>query len=163
MATPSDVIEIEGIVSGLLGQKAWRVWKGIGSFVLFEFGKPITHTYNLPSGKRSYTHGEWHLWAYCCEWWLGIGSEIIATSDDDPEFIASSVKQMENIPLESIDLLPPLLETTLHFENGLAFHILPGDYAEDAEDWMLFVPNDYVLVIGPNGKWVYQSSYEPRP
>lgn len=161
MATPSDVIEIEGIVSGLLGQKAWRVWKGVGSFVLFEFGKPITHTYNTPTGKQSYTHGEWHLWAYCCDWWLGIGTEVIVTADDDPEMITLLIQRMENVALESIELIPPLLETTLHFENGLDFHILPSNYVENSDDWMLFLPNDYVLVIGPNGSWSCEHSGRP--
>jgi len=40
--TEADLTEIQAIIAPLLGQKAWDVSLGVGSFITIEFGAPLS-------------------------------------------------------------------------------------------------------------------------
>ena len=61
--TINDMDAIKEIIKPLIGHKSWNVKLEVGSFLTMEFGDPIP----APHLKK---HGEWHLWIYCCGWYL---------------------------------------------------------------------------------------------
>lgn len=153
--TQADIREIQARIAPLLGQKAWGVSLGVGSFVTLEFGVSIPYD-KLP--HRS--HGEWHLWITHCAWRLEEGTEVIAASEDPRFELKKAVQCMENLALCSIDLALPALETTLAFEEEIVLHLFPI-YTKEFEHWMLYTPDGNVLTVGPGSSWSYTSASEP--
>jgi len=148
--TKNDIQEIQNTLAPLLGRTAWGVSLGIGSFITLEFGVPI-------SGEASkHTHGEWHLWIYYCAWRLEQGDQILAGSEDPRPKMEAAVRQLEGLDLQAVDLALPALDTAFTFSNSFVLRIFPV-YSDDHEHWMLYTPDNKVLVLGPSTNWSYIS------
>ncbi|MEM8854527.1 MAG: hypothetical protein AAGD34_12570, partial [Pseudomonadota bacterium] len=64
---------LEAFVRPMVGQVAWGVAQGYGSFLTFNFGEPklmVTERRSVKSGRRRSAHvrGDGHIWIYCCDW-----------------------------------------------------------------------------------------------
>ena len=57
-------------VSPMIGETAWNVAKGHGSFLTLEFGPPSLVAIKHPSrdSRSAHVRGAWGLWIYCCHW-----------------------------------------------------------------------------------------------
>jgi len=89
-----NIQEVQAKVNQLLGQKAWGVSLGYGSFLTIEFGQP------LPSNnEQQKIHGEWHLWLYNCAWRLEEGDKILAASEDERNNLEVAVHRLENLTI----------------------------------------------------------------
>jgi hypothetical protein len=150
MITDADIQAIHEKLQPIIGLPAWRVWKGIGSFVTFEFGEPVT--------KRGYTHGEWSLWVQHAAWRIESADEFIAGCEDSNQRIDEGLKQLENVPIRSIVVSRPALDTVITFENGMRLLTFTRDTQDDRQHWALFTPDHYVLVIGPTISWSFRRS-----
>ncbi len=150
--TDTDLNDIQAIIRPLLGQEAWGVALGEGSFITLEFGarRPTTRARERP-------HGEWHLWVYCCAWRLDGNDAVIAASEDMRTTLEAAVQRLNGLALRAVDIRRPALETTLTFDNGITLQLFPV-FSEDFEHWMLYTPEGKVLTIGPGTNW----SYEPE-
>ena len=137
MATRHDKAEIQAKMHGLLGQQAWWVRRGQGSFLTMEFGRPVP-----PAKFGEVAHGEWHLWLYGCAWRL-----------DEPVKIEKVIQRLEGRALQSFDLQPPALDAVITFEEQLLLRLFSVN-TEEMESWMLFTP-DKVITVGPAGQWSY--------
>jgi hypothetical protein len=143
----SDLHEIEMFIRPLLGQKAWGVALGVGSFVTCEFGAPT------PPGRSGRIHGEWHLWVYDCVWRLESNDAVIADSNDSRPRMESAVRRLEGLALSAIDIIrSDLPETLIRFENGFTLYLSSAE-PDEAEHWMLFRPDGDVLSMGPGATW----------
>ncbi|NET57600.1 MAG: hypothetical protein F6K47_15995 [Symploca sp. SIO2E6] len=86
--TQTDISKVQTLIKPIISHKAWGASLGVGSFITLEFGNP------LPSSKeRQKTHGEWHLWIYCCAWRIEEGNEVLASSEDPRAKIESSMAE----------------------------------------------------------------------
>ena len=152
MANKQDVAEIQGHLKPLLGQKPWRVATGLGTSITMEFGKPI-----MLSPKAKTTNGEWSLWISTACWRLETSEEVLVGSGDAQDKVEFSLKQMENLSLQTIELFPPSLETTFNFENGKALRVFPTN-SQGEICWQLLMPGRNALAVGPNCSWVFEKA-----
>lgn len=148
--TEADIYEIKAKMAPLIGQKAWGVSLGVGSFITLEFGQPIP-----PNEKYKKTHGEWHLWVYMCAWRLEKNNKFIAGSGADRSELEKVVQMMEGMSIDSIEILPVAGDTIIYFEEELVLHIFSA-YSSEDELWMLFAPDGNVLCIDPGTNWYYE-------
>ncbi|HEX6293045.1 MAG TPA: hypothetical protein VFZ66_27935 [Herpetosiphonaceae bacterium] len=148
--TDKDVQRIQNTLAPLIGQPAWGVSLGIGSFITLEFGAPTG------GGASKHIHGEWHLWIYYCAWRLEQGDQVLAGSEDPRPKMESAVRQLEGLDLQAVDLVLPGLDTIFTFGNGFILRIFPV-YSEEHDHWMLYTPDNNVLVLGPGTNWSYIS------
>ena len=149
-----DIDKIQAIINPLLGQKAWGVSLGHGSFLTLEFGQP------LPLKEQDgRIYGEWHLWVYCCSWRLEEGNKILTACEDERAMIALSINRLEGLTLESFTLLPPAWDIVFTFEHQVTLRLF-AIYPKDCEHWFLYAPDDKVLCIGPGSSWSYENSSE---
>ncbi len=197
MILQQSIHEIKRIIEPLLGRRAWDASIGHGSFITVEFG-------NQPIDDK--TRSEWHLWIYCCAWYISDGDTLISACNDQREKMQGAIelirllsqlaavskvreasiaetqvykevhadsrstatskfasavefrkKSINGLTLNNIELILPSLETKFHFEEHLTLHTFPT-YTDDsyAQQWMLFTPEDMVLVIGPGNEWSYR-------
>ena len=72
--------------------------------------------------------------------------------EDDRSKIESIIKEIENKTLMNFDVLFPSLDAVLQFENEIVsglFSVISEDDEGGSQHWMLFMPNEKVLVAGP--------------
>lgn len=148
MAAMHDIAEIQAKMRGILGQRAWRVVRGQGSFLTMEFGRPVQ-----PATPDEVAHGEWHLWLYGCAWRLEEGEHILVASEDEHAKIEKAIQRLEGRALQSFDLLLPALDAVVTFEGGVILRLFSVE-TEAMDSWMLFTP-DKVITVGPAGRWSY--------
>lgn len=141
-------------VLGIIGNKAWGVKIGQGSFLTIEFGESLT-------GKADQTaHGEWHLWAYLCSWRVEKKGQFIAGSGDPKDIMEESVKNIEGCRLEAFQIMPQTLDATLVFDKGMIlklFSVLSeNETNEESPHWLLYIPTNKIITAGPGSKWVIE-------
>jgi hypothetical protein len=150
-----NITDIQAKLQGIIGQKAWGVEHGMGTFVTIEFGEPQPPEY--PRGKA---HGEWHLWVYGGAWRLEKGEQILTASEDDPTKIEAEIQCVEGCILQSFEVVTPALDALLTFEHAIVLRIF-SIYSEETEErgmdnWRLFTPDaGKVITVHPGGKWSY--------
>lgn len=54
----------------MIGETAWNVAKGYGSFLTLEFEPPslVVIEHASQARRTAYVRGAWGLWVYCCHW-----------------------------------------------------------------------------------------------
>jgi hypothetical protein len=153
---PLNLKTIQEIIHPLVGHPAWNVKLGVGSFVTMEFGNRIS----LPQQKQ---RGEWHLWIYCCGWFLIEGQAPLIGSEDSRELLQEKITVLNDRVLKDVTISSDTFETNFEFDGDLTLHTFPLHFVDDDPYWMLFTPDGNVLIIGPAGKWFYQKSSQSRP
>jgi hypothetical protein len=155
--TEEDIAKINRQLQGVLGQQAWGVALGVGSFITLEFGESVP-----PRRQGGRVHGEWHLWVCACAWRLEAKNDVMVGSDDSREKLEPAVRQLEGRTLQSIVLSPPAPDAVFTFSEGFVLRLFPFLFSDDDEHWMLFTPGSNVLTIGPAASWSYGSAEAPR-
>jgi hypothetical protein len=145
-------VEIRQHFQPVLGTRPWRVKPGVGSFLTFEFGPRIR--------AHGHVHGQWHLWIYLSNWTLFRGQRQLVDSDADRKLITISTRRLEEKPLTDIDFDPRTRKTTFLFDD-FRLVVSPADYLDDGDErddyWILFMPDNEVLAVGPAGMRVEQA------
>ena len=144
------IVEIQAKIDGLLGQNAWGVALGEGSFLTMEFGMPVQ-----PAKANERVHGEWHLWLYGCAWRIEEGERVLISSEDDRSKIEEGIQRLEGCVLQSFELLTPALDAVITFEGNIVLRLF-SVYTEDMDSWLLFTP-EKVITVGPAGQWSYET------
>ena len=100
---------------------------------------------------------------YFGDWELVGPDGVLASEVDDHAVIDRAVKLFAGTQLVDVNIDASSLDTTFEFERGLRVHIGSNsdDLVPDADWWLLFTPDDRVLVVGPGPSWSYKSSREP--
>ena len=101
----------------IIGKSPWRVWKGIGSFMLFEFGRPRRNK----DGSRS---GTYTLWIYMAEWRIHKARRELAHSESPDETIHRAAEGLTRKKLEAVFLTTFVAKR--HLRYGAAFHFEGG-------------------------------------
>ncbi len=153
--TESDICKIQARIGPLLGEKAWGVSLGIGSFITLEFGTPRPFE-KFPERMR----GEWSLWVTYSVWRLEKEAKVIIGSEDSRSELKKAVQYLEDLVLHSVVLTPPAFDTTFIFNEGVVLRLF-SICTKEFEQWMLYTPDGNVLSIGPGSSWFYTSASEP--
>ena len=149
VASRRDILEIQTKLQGVLGQKAWGVARGEGSFVTIEFGQPVQ-----PVKANGKVHGQWHLWLYGCAWRLEQGESVVVASEDDIAKIEAEIQRLQEHTIQSFELMMPALDATISFEGDIVLRLFAVS-TDDMDSWMLFTP-DKVITVGPSGQLSYE-------
>lgn len=155
-----NTTEFEKIIQPLLGQKAWGVTRGHGSFITMEFGE-LEKEYHTRRGQLI-RQGQWHLWIYHCGWRLEKDDYVLASDGDEDDRIDRAIAQLEGKILENISFSPPVWDTVFQFEQGYQLKTF-CHYSNEYEQWKLRTPNGMWLTIGPAALWSYVAGDHAGP
>jgi hypothetical protein len=155
-------VDIRQYFQHVLGTRPWRVKPGVGSFLTLEFGPKIRAHHHF--------HGKWHLWIYLSNWWLFHRDRQLVDSDADRKRVTIAIRRLEEETLSNVDFEPGTQKTTFCF-NDFRLVVSPADYLGDTDKrdhyWLLFMPNNEVLTVGPSGIQVEHAEtprvQEPMP
>jgi hypothetical protein len=129
----------------MLGQSAWGVSLGYGSFVTMEFGAPVKR-----ENPRKKVHGEWHLWIRYGFWRLQKGDFVLAGSEDDRSELIQQLEKLNGLSFQMVDIDPITFESKFFFSDDMMLIVIPANYLPSNLDyWMLYTNEDKVLVAGP--------------
>lgn len=142
---------IEEIIDPLLGHTAWNVKLGVGSFITMEFGNRVIGAHGKP-------RGEWYLWTYCCGWYLEKPDGVFIGCQDPRDIIKQEITTLEGHILEVVVISATAFETNFVFDRGYVLHTFPLNFIDPCKHWILFTPQEKVLVLGPGMNWSYESS-----
>ena len=140
----------------IIGRRPWRVWKGYGSFLLFEFGRPHMHR-----GKR---YGTYSLWIYLAEWSIKKAGHEVAHSESPDQEIHDAADAITGKKLESASLVTFVTKrrkrhgASFHFVDEFDLHVRAyQDGDDDDRILMLHTPAECISYLR-DGTW----SSEPR-
>ncbi len=146
---------IQELINPLIGQKAWNVSLGVGSFLTFEFGEKVKKT------DERYAHGEWHLWIQFCEWILKEDKAVLAENESPRSEIRKMIPRLEGLRILSFKV-NSFAETSIDFENEFSLQLKVSPFEEKGEDlWWLFMPDENVLKLNSKDVIVNKAS-EPN-
>ena len=148
----AEIPELMLKMNGWIGNKAWNVSLGIGSYLTMDFGAAMEVSV---SHKHKITRGEWHLWVQYCAWRIEARNKVIAGSDDPREKLERAVKYFEGLTLEAVTVTVPAPDVTFVFQREVVLKVFPFNFTDDYEDWCLYTPDGHVLVLGGGKPWSY--------
>jgi hypothetical protein len=144
--TIDDIREIQDKFKQVLGRKSWGVTLGKGHNLILNFGSAIQ------AEDSQLIYGEWTLLLYGCAWRIETTEHVLCASADSRSKIQSSIGELEDATIVSIDLSFPSLDTTLTFDNNIFLRLFPV-YLDEYYHWKLVDPDDNALIIGPSNRW----------
>jgi hypothetical protein len=125
----------------IIGKCPWKVWKGFGSFLLFEFGAKkrdvITGT----------VHGAYCLWIYMAAWRIKKDGKEIANSESSDIVIERSTAALQGKRLDAVILSCFVTRGELHcaarfeFEGGRTVQAFMNDRDGSGSIFMLHTPS----------------------
>lgn len=130
----------EQLLGTLIGKSPWSVWKGVGSFLLFEFGRK-RKTMSRPKG--TYT-----LWVYMAHWIIRRNGKQLAHSESPDKTIEKAARQFERRKLLGITLKKHIAKDRILFGAMFRFdggHSLDAIMYEDEDHsgdavFMIYTP-----------------------
>lgn len=132
-------------VHQLVGKAPWDVQLGWGSFITFEFGKPVAKV-----GERR-QHGEWHLWLYMCHWRIRQGAEVVIGSSDERDFIGEALDGVVWGDVIKADL-GPALDISLLFSSGRQVETFACSAIEENQ-WILYTPEGSAITVNGGSRF----------
>src|SRR5690349_21194900 len=95
MNSPITAQQAQNLLRPLLGQLAWHVRGGYGSFLTLEFGQPHIeirepinpspdHSARVQRNllrRRAFIVGDWHLWIQYCDWTISVPGGSLTSKD----------------------------------------------------------------------------------
>ena len=152
LGTMKAATDIREYFGPLVHARPWRAKLGYGSFLTLEFGRRVK--------KNGFVHGEWHLWIYLSNWALYHGRRKLADTDSDRRVISVAVRRLQDVPLSDVQFDAKHSKATFVFDD-FRLVVSPADYLDDTDKrdhyWLLFMPNNEVLTVGPSGIHVERS------
>ena len=162
--TPHEHEKIDSWFQPLCGQPCWGLRFDVNLNLSMNFGRPSLHirepfradskseTVQRIASRRCVTvRGEYWLWIYCCYWRLTAGELQLATGSSSFRRIERATAQLSGQKLASVAVEPETGATRFVFDLGCALHCRRFERDTDAELWMLYKPNGYVLSVHGNG------------
>ena len=148
----------------LLGEPCWGVHYDRQLNLSMNFGEPsleIREPYETDSksglarrvaSRRVVTvRGRWWLWVHCCHWRLTLRDVNQATGSSSLRRIERVIKQLEGQKLTSVAVQPETGASRFEFDLGCVLHCRRLSRDSDADLWLLYKPNGYVLSVAGDG------------
>jgi len=165
---------VEAAFQPVLGLPCWGVQCGYGSFLTLEFGQPhleVVEPRPIPDGASEKTrrqlgrrlvtvHGDWHLWLYCCHWFV-YANGARAGDSSTKKSVQEAVRVLAGQKLVAIKVNQ--LPGRSAFEFDLGARLVTRPYDDEArhgwlrDQWLLYEPSKMVLTFRSDGKYSHQS------
>lgn len=161
------ILSIETVFAPLIGQPAWLVHRGVGSFLLLNFGQPKLHIREAVAGsqipvlkrRRVFVEGDWLLWLYLCAWRVFDADRPVARSESDDAAIDAAVSLLDGQALTGAMSVGPG-RFSFTFDQGATIETWP--LAADDEQWTLYRPDE--TVVSADGRGILSiEEAEARP
>jgi hypothetical protein len=160
----------EASFNKLYGKPCWGVWKGYGSSLVFNFGKPhleirepivadakaSKRVRELLARRGAHVKGDWRLWIYCCDWEIFRQGKRFAKSSSSDERIERAAGLMDGEKLVRFTLVPRGLHCTFEFDLGSILVTKP--FSRTHEQWMLYEPTGKVLTLRADKRYSHHPS-----
>ena len=85
------------------------------------------------------------------------GDKIFAASEDERNNLEVAVHRLENLTLQSVDLIPPAWDVVFAFEHQVVLKLF-AIYSQNYNHWFLYTPDGNVLSFGPGTCCSYETS-----
>jgi hypothetical protein len=127
----------------ILGKKPWKVWKGVGSFLLFEFGK-------RHKDAKGNVHGTYTLWIFMATWRIRRSGDELAHSESPDAKIESAAAELTGKKLEAVTLDTVVVPrrvghaARLFFEGGYRLDVCMYERTKKDTILMLYTPRTVV-------------------
>ena len=170
MRTMKITKAFESAFEKLYGKPCWGVWKGVGSFLTFNFGKPHLEIREpiIADAKASkkvreslarrnaVVEGDWRLWIYCCSWEVLSNGKRVAHSESSDGRIKRAALLLDGQKLTRFSMVPRGLHCTFDFDLGGALETRP--YGRTHEQWLLYEPTGKVLTLRADKRYSHHPS-----
>jgi len=157
----------------LYGKPCWGVQNCVGSDIIFEFGKPHLEIRepSTPNPKASrrvrdlltrrlvVVHGEWHLWIDLCDWEILQKGRRIGTSRSRSD-LQRIVHSLNGQKLVRFSIQSRGQDCVFEFDLGGL--LVTNRLGPEDEQWRLFEPTGYVLILRGDNRYSYIRSNAPR-
>jgi hypothetical protein len=162
---------VQRIFKRVYGRPSWRVRKGVGSSITFEFGKPSLKVLgkvlqpNKKTGRKyprrmAHMRADWHLWIYCCDWEIRQDGRRICHSESADKRIEQACTILDGQILTKVTVTPRTLQTDFHFDLGGHLRTTPYQ-GKPMEMWNIRCPNGRYFCIRADGKYTYEPGNTP--
>jgi len=136
---------------------------GHGSFLTLEFGQPrlevSEHTEKARVGRRRRrvvaVYGDWHLWVYCCHWFVFRDGERVGYSEGTDASIGRAVRTLDGQRLTGVAVNQLPGRSVFTFDLGATLHTRPYSAPRTdplLEQWSLYEPGGTVLTLRGDGR-----------
>jgi hypothetical protein len=142
-----DLAAVESAIGSAVGQRAWGTALGTGSFLTVEFGPQRPPQPPRP-GQHPRPHGVFHLWVYCSAWRIDSPTEVIASSEDPRDQLATTIRRLDGLTLAGAQIERPSLSAAFRFHDGTTLHTF-SIFSTGYEHWMFYLPDGNVFTAGP--------------
>lgn len=149
----------------LIGLPCWRVERGQGSILSFEFGAPslmVREPYASTSSSAKVRQlaarrlikpiGEWNLFVFCCHWRVTVSGEPLADDESAQDQIEAAAHVLDGQKLTTVTLDADSRATTFSFDLGSVLATWPYE-ADHEEQWSLYLPDKRVLTYRADGRF----------
>src|SRR5215471_6380583 len=102
------------LLTNILGKAPWSVWKGIGSFLLFEFGPRRAGHNDRPQRKHT-------LWIYMAHWRIRRNGKEIAHSESPDKTIEQAAEKLEGKHFRALVVDKVLTKSSVRHAARLCF------------------------------------------
>jgi hypothetical protein len=147
----------------LIGLPCWRVERGQGSILSFEFGsprllvrEPFVSTASSARLREAAARrvvkpvGEWNLFVFCCRWRVIAAGQVSADDDSPPARIEAAAQAMDGQRLAAFTLDAVSRQAVFSFDLGASLTTWPCE-PNDEEQWSLYLPGERVLTYRADG------------
>jgi hypothetical protein len=148
------------LLTKILGKAPWSVWKGIGSFLLFEFGP-------RRAGQNGRPQGTYTFWIYMAHWRIRKNGKEIAHSESRDGTIQRAAQQLQGKPFRALVLERVMTKDSVRhaarlcFDNGYTLQAFMYDDHEPDAIFMLYSPTE-VLSFDYDGRMITKKLRERR-
>jgi hypothetical protein len=156
----SDLAKLQGIISGIGGERCWDAYLSYAEELSLEIGERIPYPQKVMHGKE---HGSWMFGSRGTAWELTSANSLWVSSDDEEDVIRQKIQVIKDTTITGIDVRYPDLDLILTFSNGYQLAILPTEDDDDYDVayWELFTPDKMIVEAGPGATWSYSRADIP--
>lgn len=130
----------------IIGKRPWRVWKGVGSFLLFEFGA------KEKDAATGTVRGAYCLWIYMAAWRIKKDGKEIAHSESSDAVIARTAGTLQGKRLDAVVLSCVVTSGELHYAARFEFE---GGHSVQASTYDEHEPSSIFMLHTPSGVFSY--------
>jgi hypothetical protein len=156
---------VEEVFSPVIGQLAWSVKRGIGTFITMEFGNPhlwvrepisasakaSARVRRLLAQRRVFATGDWHLWVQYADWTLNTRNYSTDSGWTSSRVVDRCLAELDGQRLRKAVYRKRLRVLEMHFDLGAVLKIFSRSEI-DGDRWSLHKWNRDIVSFGPDGR-----------
>jgi hypothetical protein len=119
------------VIKEICGKRAWRARKGVGTYVLIEFGEKQV--------RGTEESGEYSIWIRGAPWRLDEDGKILAGSGQE-ELSTASIDCLNGDFITSIRAEPPYFDIVLGWQSGRRLHVFCENEEPSWSTLIFFTP-----------------------